>query len=181
MSSLFNNDPGNQPAPSAYSRERIEKEIGHLDKRTSVRHAEEKRNRGRAAIIIAVLAFVSLYLMDPIVYSFARGDAIRAYLYLHHYGSDRKAQEILATGMFDASEIDHLNRRQGSFQNYFSSPPAADQAADKVLRYLKGVSDLHEGHYEHLDILGKIRYQLFVRWGLDPPMHWRIFDPSVNG
>jgi hypothetical protein len=132
-------------------------------------------------LVLAVLALLGLFFLDPVVFSWKRGDAIHAYLYLHNFGKEEKAQAIAASGILTASEIDILNHRQGTFQDYFPTPASAADCADSIVAYLKSVADLHARRYDRLDVLGKIRYQLFVRWGLDPPTQWDMINPSVNG
>jgi hypothetical protein len=181
MPSIFNRDPGDPKQPSAYARDRIEAEIAHLKKRKPVRDARQTSQMlGAWVSVLLVLALFVLFFMDPVLHSIKRGDAIHAYLYLHGYGSDAKAQALAATGILTANEVDLLNHRQGAFQDLFPSPGAADAAADDVIRYMKGVENLHSGHDDRLDWLGKIRYQLFMRWGLSPPTEWDFLNPSVN-
>jgi hypothetical protein len=182
MASLFGNDPGKRPPLSAYAPERIEREVSHLSKKGSVRHMRETRRSGLAWLItLVVIVFLWLFFMDTVLHSFARSDAIRTYLYLHNYGSDKKALELARTGMFTPNEIEILNRRPGSFQDYFVNSHAADQSADSIIRYMQSLSDLRTGQYAKLGIVGKIRYQLFVRFGLIPPEKWSLFEPSVTG
>lgn len=182
MGSIFSSEPGDKKPLDPYARERIEREIDHLKKPKPVRDAREQSRRlGIWVTVLVVLTLLGLFFMDPVVYSWKRGDATHAYLYLHNFGKEDKAQAIAATGIFTASEIDVLNHRQGTFQDYFPTPAAAAASADSVVAYMKGVADLHAQRYDRLDILGKIRYQLFVRWGLEPPIKWDMLDSSVNG
>jgi hypothetical protein len=182
MASIFSREPGDKKPLDPFARERIASEIDHLKKPKSVRNAREQSQRlGIWVSVLGVLVLLGLYFMDPVVFSWKRGDAIHAYLYLHNFGKEAKAQAIAASGILTTSEIDTLNRRQGSFQDYFPTPAAAADSADSIVAYMKGVADLHARRYDRLDILGKIRYQLFVRWGLDPPTQWDMINPSVNG
>ncbi len=73
-----------------------------------------------------------------------------------------------------------LNQRSGAFQDYYPGPGEGNRAADSVIRYLQGVTDLRNGDYEKLNWVGKIRYQLFVRFGLHPPTRWKLLDPAIN-
>ncbi len=179
--SLFGKDPTAQPAPSPYARERIEREIAHLKKPASVRDPKATR-RSLAAwlIVLTVGSLLWLFFMDPILHGFKRTDAIHAYLYQRNCGSDQKGLALTGTGVFTPNEIDRLNQRHGAFQELFPSPAAADQTTQAVIEYFKGVADLHAGRYEQLDLVGKIRYQLFVRFGLQPPTDWNVFDSSVT-
>lgn len=183
MASPFNKIPGDKPPLGPYSRERIAPEIDHLRHRGTVRRADGKTSggfRGAGFIILVVLIFLGLFFMDPVLHAWHRGEAVRDYLYLHHFGSEPKARQLLATGIFSPAEIELLNRRQGSFQNYYSGPGHASRAADSIIRYLQGVSALQAGAYDRLNTLGKIRYQLFVRFGLHPPVSWNVLDPSIG-
>jgi hypothetical protein len=179
--SLFKRNSLDRKPLSPYSPERIEHEIAHLRNRGSVRDPNaRKRSPITWLITLAVLGLLWLYFMDPVLHSFRRGDAIHAYLYLHNFGSERKAQALADSGIFTAGEVQRLNHRQGSFQDYYSGPDAAERSANSVISYLQGVSDLQNGRYANLDFLGKVRYQLFVRFGILPPIQWAVFDPSIE-
>jgi hypothetical protein len=123
---------------------------------------------------------LSLYFLDLPLHAYFRGEAVRNYLYLHHYGSDRKATELVDTGIFRAEELDLLDRRTGSFQGYYTNPLEASRAADTIIGYLRGVDALQRGEYDKLDPVNKVRYQLFVRFGLLPPTRWGLLDPSID-
>jgi hypothetical protein len=182
MASIFSREPNEKKPLDPFAHERIEKEIDHLKKRKPVRDARaQSRRLGVWVTVLGILGLLGLFFMDPVVHSWERGDAIHAYLYLHNFGKEEKAQAIAASGIFTTSELDILNHRQGSFQDYFATPAAAAATADTVAAYMKGVANLHAQRYDRLDLLGKIRYQLFVRWGLDPPTDWDVINPSVNG
>ena len=184
MSSLFSRNPEEKkpaPAHSPFAPERLEKETAHLRNRRSVRHLDATRHRGWPwLLVLLVLGLLWLFCMDPVLYSFQRDDAIRDYLYLHNCGSDAKARELAASGVLTPNEVERLDRRIGSFQDYYANSAAADQKADEIIRYMKGLSDLRAGRYESLGTVGKIRYQLFVRFGLIPPVKWNIFTPEVR-
>jgi hypothetical protein len=182
MASIFSREPNEKKPLDPFARERIEQEIGHLKKPRPVRDAREQSRRlGISVTVLAVFALLGLFFMDPVAHSWERGNAIHAYLYLHNFGREEKAQALATSGIFTTSEIDILDHRQGSFQDFFPTPAAAADTADTVVAYMKGVADLHAQRYDKLDLLGKIRYQLFVRWGLDPPTEWDVLNPSVNG
>jgi hypothetical protein len=185
VSSLFNRDSGPKQPLDPYSRERIKKEIGHLTHRESVRHPGKRikvrtKNKWVTAGVILALALLGLFLLDPPMHAYYRGEAIRAYLYLHHFGSDRKATELIDTGIFRGPELELLNHRSGNFENYYSSPIVASKAADDIIRYLQGVEALRHRDYDQLDTLSKVRYWLFARWGLFMPTHWEWLDPAIN-
>jgi hypothetical protein len=183
MSSLFNKDSENKAPLDPYSRERIEREIRHLSQRESVRHGGKAgpSYRGAGFVALIVIVLLALFFMDPVLHGYHRGEAIRAYSYLHHYGSEQKARELLATGIFTPNEIDLLNQRQGSFQNYYSGPMEGSAAADAVIRYLNGVANLQRGDYARLGLLNKLRFQLFFHFGITTPTAWPILDPSISG
>ncbi|MCE0499131.1 MAG: hypothetical protein LV481_14415 [Methylacidiphilales bacterium] len=180
-SSIFDKDPSKQPVPSAYARERIEKEIAHLQKARSTRHrTDERHTLGFIVVCVILLAIAGLYFMDPIIYSWDKGDAMQAYLYLHNCGSDQKARALVATGILTQAEVEILNRRHGSFQDYYASPQAAQKTADSIINFMNGLSTQRDGPYDSLDILGKIRFNLFCRWGLIPPTEWPSLNPVVK-
>jgi hypothetical protein len=181
MASLFSKDPTARAALPPYAFERIEREIAHLRKSGSVRHRPgEKLTAARIATSIAFCTLLCLYFMDPFLYAYHKGDAVRTYLYLHHYGSDQKAQVMLSTGIFSNSEVDALNHREGSFQDYYSGPAQAEQTADSVVNYMNGLYYLRMGQYDQLDPIGKLRYLLFFRTGLTPPTSWGGLNPSIR-
>jgi hypothetical protein len=182
MASLFNKDPEKNAPLDPYARERIEREIDHLSRKRSVRHGEKKPPgyRGAGFLTLVLIVLLGLFFMDPVLHSFRRGDAERAYLYLHHFGSDKKAQELLATGIFTPNEIDLLNQRQGAFHDYYPGPMEGAAAADSIIQYLKGVSNLQRGEYDKLSTLNKLRYQLFFHFGITTPTTWSMLDPVVG-
>jgi hypothetical protein len=180
-SSIFGKDPSKQPAPHPFARERIEKEIAHLQNPQSTRRGpNERMTQGISFSCVILLAVAGLYLMDPFLYAWYKGDAIQAYLYLHNCDSEQKAQAIVATGILTEGDVDILNHRNGSFQDYYSSPQDAERAADTIISFMNGLSKLHTGAYDNLDTLGKIRYNLFCRWGLIPPSEWAMLNPAIK-
>ena len=172
---------GKPARPSPFSRELIEKEIAHLKKGRSVRQTREARGGWtRTLLSLAVLVLVGLYALDPVLFSYHRGEAIRAYLYLHNYGDDRQAEAVAATGLLKPGEVRELNRRRGSFQDYFGGTEAAEQKAAALIRYMDGVRALHEHRYDALTPLNKLRYILFVKTGLTPPIRWDVLNSSID-
>jgi hypothetical protein len=183
MPSLFSKDPTVRPPLPPYALERIEQEIAHLRKSRSVRHKVKDGERVTVAQIasyFAVCVLLLLYFMDPFLYAYHKNDAIRTYLYLYHNGGEQKAQALLATRIFSESEMEALNRRQGSFQNYFSSPAQAEHTADSVVNYMNGLYYLRMGQYDELNPIGKLRYLLFFRTGFLPPTNWDGLTPKVE-
>jgi hypothetical protein len=167
--------------PAPFSHELIEKEIGHLKKRQGVRHTHESRGAGwKFLVFCAMMAGVWFYVMDPFLFSYYRGDAIHDYLYLHNYGSDRKAQELAASGLLTPYEVAQLNRREGSFQDYFNGTGPAEAKAAQLIGYMAQVQALQAGRYDSLSPVNKIRYVLFMKTGLIPPTRWRILNSSID-
>jgi hypothetical protein len=176
----LNEDQPSQPNPNALTYERIQRETSHLQKRKSVRDGRDiKPTKTPWLWILLALGLLWLFFMDPVLHSFKRSDAIRDYLYLHNCGSDQKAAELAASGILRPNEVEILNRRVGSFQDYYANAAAASSAADSIIAYMTGVNNLHTGKVDQLDWLGKIRYWLFIRWGISPPTQLAIFEPSV--
>jgi len=178
MGSLFSKEP---PAREPTPLERIGPEITHLKKKTSVRTgAEEARRRGSWIIGALLCAWVWLYVMDPILYAWHKSEAVRVYLYLHSSENADATQALLDSGIFSAAEVGKLNEERGSYENYFSTPGEAQRKAAAIVLYMKGLQDLRAGRYDQLDLVGKIRYTLFVRGGVLPPSHWDFLTPSVD-
>jgi hypothetical protein len=179
--SLFHKKTPEEKGP-ANPLDLIEKEIGHLKKGSSVRHGAKGKSRNPPwLIILAFCGLLWLYLMDPFYHAWYKGEAVRAYLYLHNYGAGPEAANLIASQILSAEEIDVLNHRTGSFQNYYKSPDAAVQKADAIIKYMTNVKLLHAGKYQPLDPVGRMRCLLFVRIGLVLPTDWTFLDPTVNG
>lgn len=180
MASLFDKDSGvDRPLTND---ERIAPEVAHLKKSTSVRHGPGAATRTSLPYLITLLvcALLWLYGMDPVLYAWHRNDAIKIYVYLHNYGSQAKINALLATHIFTHDEISTLDARQGSFQGYFTSATEAEDQADSIVKYIQSVQDLHDGKYDQLDTLGKIRYVLFIKPGLYVPTSWNALNPAVK-
>jgi len=176
--SLFQKKRPEDRPPTAY--ELIEPEIVHLKKGYSIRYGDKRKSK--RPLWLVVLAFGGLcwlYLMDPICHAWYKGDAAKDYLYLHNYGTGPLMGQLTATGILTPDEIDTLNQRQGSFQDYYPSPGAANEEAQTIIDYMKSVRDLHAGKYAKLDPIGRMRYLLFIRTGLLLPTAWNFLDPSV--
>jgi len=118
--------------------------------------------------------------MDPFLYALHKSDAIRIYLYLHTYGAGPETNALIASGIFSQDEIATLNRRQGSFQDYFPSPDQAARKATAIVDYMNGLRALHEGNYKQLDPIGKVRCVLFISTGLPLPTTWTSLTPTVT-
>jgi hypothetical protein len=177
--SLFHKDtPENRP-PNPL--DLIEKEVEHLKKGSSVRHGGKRRS-GTAPwlIILGALGLAWLYLMDPCYHAWYKGEAVRAYLYLHAYGSPTDTDALVESGILTAEDLDTLNHRTGSYQEYYKGPDAALKRAQAIVAYMREVQLLHAGKYEQLDPVGRMRYALFVKPGLVLPTDWAFLDPTVN-
>jgi hypothetical protein len=167
--------------PVSFQRNLIEKEIEHLKKRTSSRHAaDNKRAWSKVIVVAVVLGLLWLYAMDPVLFSWNRGDAIRVYLYLHNYGNDQTAQAVANCGLLTPGEVTQLNRRQGAFQDYFAGTAPAEKQAAGLIAYMKQVHALHGGDYDSLSLVNKVRYVLFIKTGLTPPIHWNGLNSSID-
>jgi len=178
MSSPANSQPPGQPQ---FDRSLIDKEIDHLKKRQGVRNAQEaKRGWSKMLVAAAVLAVIWLYLMDVFLFSWNRGDAIRVYLYLHNYGDDQKASAVANSGLLTPYEVATLNKRQGSFQDYYNGTGPAEKRAGELIAYMDQVRALHERHYDSLSLVNKVRYGLFMETGLIPPTHWDGLNSSID-
>jgi hypothetical protein len=129
---------------------------------------------------VLVGGLLVLFFMDPVLHALRREQAIRDYLYLHSYGSEKRAAELLATHIFTPNEIVLLNHRHDPVQDDYASPTQANRDEEAIVSYLRGVDNLHRGNYDDLDPIGKIRYQFFIRWGMNPPVDWKWLDPAVD-
>jgi hypothetical protein len=118
--------------------------------------------------------------MDPFLHAWYKGEAIRTYLYLHNYGAGLLADSLTASQILSPEEVRVLNRRQGSFQDYYATPEAADHEAETIINYMTALHLLHDGKYEQLDPVGRMRYLLFIRTGIILPTEWSFLDPSVG-
>jgi hypothetical protein len=177
--SLFHKDTPRGPAPTPL--ELIEPEIVHLKKGYSVRHGPQaKKKTPPWLIILALCGLVWLYIMDPVLHAWYKGEAIQTYLYLHSFGAGHLADDLIATQIISPVEVEALNRRQGTFQNYYASPEAANREARAIIHYLADVRLLHDGKYQQLNPVGRMRYLFFIRTGIIPPTEWSILDPSVG-
>jgi hypothetical protein len=177
--SLFQKRIPEASPPTAY--DLIESEIGHLKKGTSVRYGNKARTRTPPwVLVLGFCGLAWLYLMDPIYHAWYKWEAVRTYLYLHNYGSGSEAGVLAATQILSPDEVETLNHRTGSFQDYFSSPEAASLKAETIIRYMDDLKLLHAGKYRKLDPVGRMRYLLFIRTGILLPTDWTFLDPSVG-
>ena len=179
MESIFHKAP---VARAATVYDRIGPEIAHLKKGTSVRQRVEARNTKAAwAATIAIFILLGLFFMDPFLYAMHKSSAIKAYIYLHTYGSDAAVKSLANSRMFTAEELHTMNGRHGSFQSYFTSPNDAQATADSAVDFMNTVRNLrYGGDYTALDPVSKLRYMLFVRLGLFPPITWSGLNPTID-
>ena len=177
--SLFHKDTPEGPSPTPY--ELIEPEIGHLKKGSSTRHGPRDKTKTPPWLIILALCGLGwLYVMDPFLHAWYKGEAARTYLYLHNYGAGPLLNDLIATRIFSPDEVEALNHRNGSFQDYYASPEAANRQAETIIHYMTALRLLHAGKYQQLGPVGRMRYLLFIRTGIAPPTQWSVLDPSVG-
>jgi len=177
--SLFHKATPKGPSPTPY--ELIEPEIVHLKKGHSIRYGP--RAKPKMPLWLILLAFCSLgwlYLMDPFLHAWYKGEAVRTYLYLHSYGTGPLLNDLIATQILSPDEVETLNRRNGSFQDYYASPQAANLEAQTIINYMTALRLLHAGKYQQLNPVGRARYLLFIRTGLVPPTQWSVLEPSIG-
>jgi len=176
--SLFRKDTSKGSPPTPY--ELIDSEIAHLKKGSSIRQGPgAKTNTHPWLIILGLCGLAWLYVMDPFLHAWYKGEAVRTYLYLHNYGTGPLLNDLIATRIFSPDEVEALNHRNGSFQDYYASPEAANREAQTILNYMTAVRLLHAGKYQQLDPVGRARYLLFIRTGIIPPTQWSVLDASV--
>ena len=178
MESIFSRDPTSRARTVI---EQIGPEIRHLQKGgATAREGARSSKMGAWTASIALFILLALFLMDPFLYAWHKSDAIRAYVYLNNYDSGSATRSLAASGIFSKSEISAMNDRHDSYQGYFSSPAEAEQTAVAIVGYMNGLRDLRAGRYQQLDSIGKLRYLLFVRMGLNPPTSWSGLNPTVD-
>jgi len=178
MESIFSRDPAPR-VPSIF--DQIAPELEHLDRggRSAREGDRTKSKAGAWATSIALCFLLALFFMDPFLYALHKSAAIRAYVYLHNHASESATHALVASGIFSKGEIAAMNERPGPYQDYFTSPSDAEERASSVIDFMKGTRDLRHGQYSELDPVGKLRYLLFVRMGLTPPVTWKGLNPSV--
>ena len=180
MASLFHKDTPEEKKPlNPY--DLIEKEVAHLKKGTSVRHGGKARNvKAPWLVIIGFLGLAWLYTMDPFLHAWYKGEAVRAYLYLHQYGSEADITSLTGAHILSLEEIDVLNHRTGSYQDYYKSADDAQKTANTIVTYMSNVQLLHQGKYQTLNPVGRMRCVLFIRVGIVLPTDWAFLDPAVS-
>ena len=162
--------------------ELIHKEVAHLKKGKSSRYGDKPVRRASTwALVSVICAVIWLYVMDPVLHAWYKGDAIRTYVYLHYFGTNEQAAELASTGILRPDEIVELDRNLETYKEDFASLRDAEISAKKIIQYMNSVKKLHAGKYEKLDFIGTVRYDLFIRNGIETPTEWNSLDPVVNG
>ncbi|MEI9999324.1 MAG: hypothetical protein WDO13_09220 [Verrucomicrobiota bacterium] len=131
-------------------------------------------------LVLTFCTLAWLYLMDPVLHAWYKGEAVKTYLYLHNFGSAQQVDALVASRILSPEEVHVLDGRRGSFQDYYPSPQQANDTAQTIMDYMAEVRALHAGRYQSLDPVGRMRYLLFIRTGLVLPTSWDFLDPSVN-
>jgi len=178
---LFQRKTETAPAPIT-PHDLIEKEVAHLKKGTTARYGDQPaRKMSSWLIVLAVGALLWLYLMDPIEHAWYKGEAMHTYRYLHNYGAGKDFSELAASGILKPEELHQLDLSTQTDKDYYDTPATAARTAQTIIAYMASVKQLHAGTYANLDALGRVRYTLFVRFGIIPPTAWNFLDPSVAG
>ena len=180
MASLFHKDsPEEKKAPTPH--DLIAKEVEHLKKGTSVRHGGASKNRNVPwLVVIGFVGLAWLYLMDPFYHAWYKGEAIRAYLYLHQYGGQPDIDALVGSHILSPQDIDVLNHRSGTYRDYYSSADDARKRVDVIVKYMNDVQLLHAEKYQTLDPVGRMRCVVFIRFGIVLPTDWAFLDPSIT-
>jgi hypothetical protein len=179
-SSLFQRRPVETAGP-ATPHELIEKEVAHLKKGKTARYGDKPVRRASIwAFALVICALIGLYIMDPVLHAWYKSEAIHTYTYLHNFGTSEQAAELASSGILRPEEIVELDRSQLTYKEDYNTPRDALQASHTIIQYMASVRKLRDGKYEKLDFLGTLRYDLFIRNGLNTPTAWDSLDPVVN-
>ena len=180
--SLFQRKPDAASAPTSLTpHQMIEKEVEHLKKGKLARYGDKPVRKASIWLIVVTLcALVWLYIMDPVMHAWYKYEAAHAYRYLHNYGAGKEFAELAASGILSPEEIHQLDRSTQTDKDYYSTPRAGAQAAQTIVDYMASVKALHKGVYVNLDPVGRVRYTLFVRYGIIPPTSWNFLDPGIG-
>jgi hypothetical protein len=166
---------------STTPQELIEKEVAHLKKGTTARYGNKpRRNLSVWLAGLFVCALILLYIMDPLLHAWYKGEAVHAYVYLHNAGTGTEANELAGSGILRPEEVAQLNRSLRNYRDYYSTPQDAARTARWITSYMASVKTLHAGAYDNLNPLQRLRYELFMRTGLVPPISWDFLDPDVG-
>ena len=179
--SLFQRKPAEPQNKRVSPIELIEHEIDHVRRRASARHGTQPQRRASVWLLVLLISgALLLYILDPIEHAWYKGDAVRAYLYLHNYGTGHDADQLAACGILRPEEIGELNLLHGSYQDYYTSPQSAAAQAQTIIGYMAQAKALRVGPYDSLNWLERVRYTLFVHDGLTPPAKWDFLDPGLS-
>ncbi len=176
--SLFARKAPELRPPTNY--ELIEPEVVHLKKGYSIRYGQKQPKRSVWLVVLGFCGLAYIYLMDPILHAWYKGEAAKTYLYLHNYGNAQAAQDLADSKILTYGDIQALNRRNGAFQDYFKSLKDAEAKSETITHYMNSVRLLHAGRYQELDPIGRMRWLLFIRTGIVLPTQWGFLDPSVG-
>ncbi len=127
-----------------------------------------------------LLALVALYFADPFLYALHRAQAIRAYLYIHRYGDTRTLAGLGRSGLLMPTEQRALDNKRGDYRFYFQNPAEAQTAAEAACAYVQSARDLRSARVDRLNGVARLRYFLFVQFGLTPPLEWKALTPKVD-
>ena len=83
-------------------------------------------------------------------------------------------------GFWAPEEIETLNHRNGSYQDYYKSPDEATKRANVIIDYMAKVKLLHDDAAKQLDLVNKVRCILFIP--VRNPFTDRLdfLDPAVS-
>ena len=168
------------PAPVT-PHELIHKEVAHLKKGKTARYGDKPVRRASMWALVGVISAVLwLFIMDPVIHAWYKSEAIHTYVYLHYFGTSEQAAELASSGILRPEEIVELNLSQQAYKDSYDSLREAQESSHKIIHYMDSVRRLHAGKYEKLDFIGMVRYDLFIRNGLNTPTAWDGLDPVVN-
>jgi len=179
--SLFHRTPAAATPGPATPHELIQKEVAHLKKGKSARYGDKPvRKASIWALVGVICALIWLYIQDPVLHAWYKSEAIKTYVYLHYFGSSEQAAEFGSSGILRPEEIVELNHSPQSYKDEYTSLQDALSSSHKIILYMNSVRKLHAGKYEKLDFIGTVRYDLFIRNGINLPTAWDSLDPVVN-
>lgn len=164
----------------------LEQETKHLRKRAGVRHghASARTTILQFGVFILLILFVCVWFLDPVVYSFKRDTAAKAYLYLRAHNETTLATDLYNSVYFDGTDQIHLHRQEATpseAMGNFSNMTEAKAAAQDCLDFLGKVHALKVGDTDKLDYFNYCRWFVFYKTGIAPSVPIRFFQSSLNG
>jgi hypothetical protein len=175
--SIFTRELADPHPPGPY--ERIEPEVRHLASRgKSSWSVRPKYAVARLLLGATAAILVGLYVLDPFVMAVHKARAMRSYLFLSQYGNAKVVSELVESPVLTDYEVRMLKGRTGQFLDYYVNTTQAEEASRQAIAYVEGIDRLHRHDLSEADLFGKIRYHLFIRWGLIPPRQWRTLNPD---